>query len=369
LLSVLISESRFERFFEQRFPKHHLRNRMMRLPWELVDKILVDLNDPVVVIELERFCILSKITGTKINSHQALETGKSKYLQFLGREMIKELRYSTQSMQAAASRGHLNVLQLLERVMSGCLRDKSLIDYAALGGHWKLVKWLHFVGANCTPLALNWAASKGYLDIVVFLHKNRTEGCTKMAIDKACGNGHLKIVQFLHENRKEGCSNDAVDKAAKNGHLQVVKYLIEDMGKIGTPAAMDNACANGHTAVVKYLHDSGSSCTEMAMNSACENGHLKIVEFLCDNRTEGCTKEAMDGAAENGHLEVIKFLATKKSLRFDNDTIESAIANGHLEVVKYLVGGRKMTKQAKTELIEAAERHKQARIVYWLSKN
>jgi ankyrin repeat protein len=41
----------------------------------------------------------------------------------------------------------------------------------------------------------------------------------------AARNGHLEVVKFLHENRSEGCTEKAMDWAAKNGHLEVVEYL------------------------------------------------------------------------------------------------------------------------------------------------
>ena len=38
-------------------------------------------------------------------------------------------------------------------------------------------------------------------------------------------NGHLEVVKWLHENRSEGRAEDAMSGAAKKGHLEVVKYL------------------------------------------------------------------------------------------------------------------------------------------------
>ena len=46
----------------------------------------------------------------------------------------------------------------------------------------------------------------GHLEVVNFLHENRTEGCTERAMNWAAENGHLDVVKFLHENRTEGCT-------------------------------------------------------------------------------------------------------------------------------------------------------------------
>ena len=52
---------------------------------------------------------------------------------------------------------------------------------------------------------MNWASENGHLEVVKWLHSNRTEGCTRRAMDMASENGHLEIVKWLHFNRTEGC--------------------------------------------------------------------------------------------------------------------------------------------------------------------
>jgi hypothetical protein len=54
---------------------------------------------------------------------------------------------------------------------------------------------------GCTTLAMDSACSYGHLDVVKWLHNNRTEGCTTRAMDWACEDGHLDVVKWLHNNR------------------------------------------------------------------------------------------------------------------------------------------------------------------------
>jgi len=82
--------------------------------------------------------------------------------------------------------------------------------------------------SNDIPAFMDDAASFGHLEVVKFLHENRTEGCTKNAIIWAASRGHLEVVKFLHFNRTEGCTTHAMDNAAKNGHIEVVKFLREN---------------------------------------------------------------------------------------------------------------------------------------------
>ena len=99
-------------------------------------------------------------------------------------------------------------------------------SWSAETGHLEIIKWLHHNRTEgCTTWAIDWAASNGHLEIIKFLHKNRTEGCTKLAMDWAAKYGHIKIVKWLHLNRTEGCTTDAMDWSARNGHLEIVKFL------------------------------------------------------------------------------------------------------------------------------------------------
>ena len=44
---------------------------------------------------------------------------------------------------------------------------------------------------------MNWAVANGDLDVVKFLHENRTEGCTKRTMDWAAGYGYLVCYVIL----------------------------------------------------------------------------------------------------------------------------------------------------------------------------
>ena len=65
-----------------------------------------------------------------------------------------------------------------------------------------------------------------FLDIIMWLHENRTEGCTKNAIYEAVRNGHLGAVEFLSVNRTEFCIDEAIDIAREWGHTDILQYLV-----------------------------------------------------------------------------------------------------------------------------------------------
>ena len=78
---------------------------------------------------------------------------------------------------------------------------------------------------GCTKAVMDEAAKNGHLDVVKWLHTNRTEGCTEKAMNMAAENGHLDVVEFLHPNRTEGCTLEAICSAASNGRFDVALWL------------------------------------------------------------------------------------------------------------------------------------------------
>ena len=73
---------------------------------------------------------------------------------------------------------------------------------------------------------MDGSAAYGHLEMVKWLHQNRTEGCTTIAMGWAAGNGHLETVKWLHLNRTEGCTTGAISWA--KGYIEIVKYLKEN---------------------------------------------------------------------------------------------------------------------------------------------
>lgn len=67
--------------------------------------------------------------------------------------------------------------------------------------------------------------------------------------------GQLEIVQYLHLNRSEGCDL-ALALALMCGYFEVVKYLVENA--LGTDRIQEATIAaneKGHLEIVSYLED------------------------------------------------------------------------------------------------------------------
>jgi hypothetical protein len=129
----------------------------------------------------------------------------------------------------AAANGELSLLMSLPASFSG---SKSAMADAARNGHLEVVKWLHDNRSEgCTTRAMDDAAYNGHLDVIKWLHCNRTEGCSKDAMDWAARYGHLDVVKWLHANRSEGCTKYAIDSAESFLHLDVVKWLYANISE------------------------------------------------------------------------------------------------------------------------------------------
>lgn len=129
-------------------------------------------------------------------------------------------------LDAAAYNGNLAMVQYFHQLDLDikALKDKQRTVGKAQrkGGTWS------GRGITCTADAMDFAASAGNLEIVQYLHHNRSEGCTVDAMDSAATEDNLETVQWLHENRTEGCTDEAMDTAAAKGHLDMVKWLHEN---------------------------------------------------------------------------------------------------------------------------------------------
>ncbi|KAL3895786.1 MAG: hypothetical protein SGCHY_004487 [Lobulomycetales sp.] len=111
--------------------------------------------------------------------------------------------------------------------------------------------------------AINNASKGGFLELVQFLHYNRSEGATSDAIDWASKYGHQDVVLFLLENGYP-CSQRALEYAARKGHRTIVSALLEfDKQRMVTGGrrrfrldrAMELAKLEGHADIFNRLRD------------------------------------------------------------------------------------------------------------------
>jgi ankyrin repeat protein len=141
-------------------------------------------------------------------------------------------------------------------------------------------------GAEGVYKALDAAASRGHLEVVEFLVNKGLE-ILGPALNYAAAHGHLKVVEFLM-NRGVGANlkgtismNEmelALDHAAERGHFEIVKFLV---GRGLNPnGALFRAAHGGQFDVVKFLVEKGADDLDEALYHASRHGHEEVADFL-----------------------------------------------------------------------------------------
>ncbi|GAM19137.1 hypothetical protein SAMD00019534_023120 [Acytostelium subglobosum LB1] len=266
---------------------------------------------------------------------------------------IASLKYSVDGcrplIQHIGRLDHQLVLQAYQSNKQLFERACYLIDAAAESRCLELVEYFHIESFAtslpfATTAALHIAAMNGDLEIVTFLHLNRSEGITLMTFDAVCKRGHLDVVAYLHEHGMDGGATPmAFIGAASNGHLDVIKYLMEHCQHVKpTSYAMEQAVRGGHYDTMRYLFETAgfkdSKLPKNIMDVAAANGHLDIVSFLdLNHKSIGATPAAVDNAASNGHLVVVKYLTQNRTEGWTAKAVENACAEGYLDIVHHLV--------------------------------
>ncbi|EGG18593.1 hypothetical protein DFA_04087 [Cavenderia fasciculata] len=248
--------------------------------------------------------------------------------------------------QAASLYGHVSILEMLRDsqpkgdFLPTTYGEASLAD-ACGKGYLDVVIYLHNTYGdkiNGTENAFEYAVSNSHLDIVKFLHFNRSEPCSRKAIISSAMSGSVELVKFLHETQTGGWSTEVMDQAASYGHLEILKFLHEHRSEGCTTMAMDMAAHCGHFSVVEWLnHNRSEGCTEDAMDMT---NSFEIVQFLHNHRSEGCTTHAMDIAAAAGNLQTVSFLHSNRTEGCTTKAMDEAIRYSHIDVVKFLYENR-----------------------------
>ncbi|KAI9281028.1 ankyrin repeat-containing domain protein [Sporodiniella umbellata] len=155
----------------------------------------------------------------------------------------------------AASRGHLNIVQLLieefaVRVDSVDKEGETALLKAAYNGHYSVVHYLLESNAN--------------------LHHKDKDGWT--ALHNACSRGYFRIARLLIER------NAKVDVKSKMGHTPLSKAPFDDEF---------NAASKGYMSIVEYLLDEGhanpllkNNFGEAAYDVSAAAGESYICELL-----------------------------------------------------------------------------------------
>ncbi|EGG18634.1 hypothetical protein DFA_04129 [Cavenderia fasciculata] len=125
---------------------------------------------------------------------------------------------SEQAIVFACSSGNAELIMSLEQT---CTTDGLGLDCAVELDRIDIIQYMFKEFASSWTIdamqsVFDYAAEKNKLDIV-------KKECTSKAMDQAAFRGNLEVVKFLHFNRSEGCTTKAIDIASSTGHLDVIE--------------------------------------------------------------------------------------------------------------------------------------------------
>ncbi|EFA80724.1 hypothetical protein PPL_06310 [Heterostelium album PN500] len=104
------------------------------------------------------------------------------------------------------------------------------MDSASLNNRLDILKWLH---DNRTeghePNVIDIISVYDHMLVMIkWLTENRTDACTTKAMDNSAKLASLDIIKYLHYNRTEGCSAYAIENAIRSGNKEMIRWLIEN---------------------------------------------------------------------------------------------------------------------------------------------
>lgn len=229
-------------------------------------------------------------------------------------------RATTDAMDLAASNGHLHIIKwLYSHRTEGC--TSSAFDYAAEKGHLHVIKWLitkypdkYMISAN------DIAASYGHLEILewVFQEYPHLGHVTSLAIAYAAGNGHLEVVKFL--SKSSPATTSAMNQALFNNKLDVVYWLHKNRTEGCTSYGLSKSIFGiGTPNIVKWIkqhyNDAYISGFHEAIQAAVKSGRMSVIKWMYYNDTNLLTRADIDNLiriAENaGYIYIKKWLESK----------------------------------------------------------
>ena len=286
------------------------------------------------------------------------EMGQESYLRIDAQEDPRDCPHHSESPEGTGGESTHDLLPGLGRVLLqaqrlGLLGPKNekpqtgddhrqyLIFLASQNGHKEEVKWLHEEGCSLTEKdtefpsrnAFEYAALGGHLKVLQWA---RAQGCPwdRMTCDSAAEGGHLKVLQWA---RAQGCPWDWTTcyKAAREGHLEVLQWAREQ----GCPWEEEDICScaaqGGHLKVLQWAREQGCPWDQETCSVAAGGGHLKVLQWA---RARGCPwyKDTCARAAHGGHLKVLQW-ARAQQCPWDDMTCTYAAQRGHLKVLQWAV--------------------------------
>ncbi|EFA84722.1 hypothetical protein PPL_01714 [Heterostelium album PN500] len=246
------------------------------------------------------------------------------------------INFTSTDFDEAAGNSSLEVIKWInDHSNQGC--SKNAMYNAFVNLKFDIVKWLHENRTEGTRTigyinssAITKDAENLPFEMVKWYHQNRTEVFGSYFMDYAACYS-LDVIKFLHYNRSESCSKRAMLNAGMSGQLEIFKFL-KDNRTEGVPSDLIyHICSKGQLEMIQYLYETSEpneyNWSWDLMDLAIKSSNLDLVKWIHQNTTFSSISNEFDIALSRKDFEMVQYLVDNKICSND---LESSILN-HLK--------------------------------------
>ena len=184
----------------------------------------------------------------------------------------------------------------------------ELVPVAAKYGQLKVVKNLMQLGGKADSGALQLAAEKGHLEVVMWLieQSNFDHDDIDEALERAIRRGYRNVVKFLIGKLSDGPSDDGPsDDEVEVNHLEIAQLVMNEQN---IHTIVENSITCNYKCIVEYAVEMGYSLRGRDADLAAMGGCLAILDYVYQHSNERCSLFAYKYAEKLSHTSVVNYL-------------------------------------------------------------
>lgn len=240
----------------------------------------------------------------------------------------------------AGANGNLDILKWLTTLENGRRYDAKTGEAAASGGHLEVLEWLDDNNCERDQRACNAAASMGYLEVLKWLIAKEWPWTDPTIYGAAAKNGHIAILSYLHSTWNDdhtiGCdwTVNTCYSAAESGQLETLEYLRSSECPWSEELCSIGAASGGHIDILEWIQGKIGRLSEGLCWSAAKNGQLATIQWLV-NEKYPIPIDIFDAAIIGGNLELLQWLK-EQGCRWDDELWLFATEEQSILVLEWL---------------------------------